>query len=733
MALNNASIGGSLAAIVEELNRMCPAAKNSNLGNILDNLQSITDAPVADITALQAIVSGDRQDKQMIAVEHVGFFMYDAASILLADAHRIIVPDDVTHPAAGRWMLVANLSSGFYFVPPVLDKDIVDSTGAAAVDGNRYLIDGAGATLWAGHDYEIAEYTSSGGWVFTPNDEGTIVEVEDENKLYISTGTAWVDFGVMVAIDRENLAYVDKLGSNTTGEVGNFARPYLTIAGAHAAIATIGTAAAAVRFKIIVGPGEYDETITCVDFVDIDLGTARIIPATGHAVVLENNMTLSNGILMPVTATDFCFDVGAVDVEGCNVINTQYGDGKVVLTTGAGGAFVNFINIQPLPGSAVTVFADTSAAGTLGNFFNCTLDGTMASDDEINLYDCVCTGAWTVADNMSAVGTTFVGAFSLNTVSATSYLKACNFNSTFTLLVGTCFSLGNVIVGAADTNDALAILYSISSSYENTLTTTLGNATITGGRIAGAIDVSGGALVLSNDIELGGAITGAPTYLGTPLREIGGVGFSYISFTGVPNVDDAFTIAGRSYWWDNTGAGDVNLTRTPGNVGTSLTTAVAEINADAAGDGVAYAILAAGSAAGNGVLILVHEDVATDFALVITTNVGVTMTAAHANSVGDFAAARQDTYRFRRTMVAQDVLAFAAAEGVILGCIPSTVAPRYLNVFATDVNGVIIPINGFQINAHQVGAAWYELELIDTLGAAAFAATDLIYVEAQGN
>ena len=730
MALNNLTVGGALAEVIEKLNEMCPAARNAGLGTVLDNLQSIQKTPVASVTALQALDSSNLQDEQVIAVESVGFYLYDSASVKTADANKTVIPDDITHPAAGRWLLVANMSSGFYFLPPVITKSIVDSTGATTTEGFRYLIDGAGATLWAGHDYEVAEYTSAGEWVFTPIAEGQIIEVEDENKLYICNGTTWSDFGVMVEIDRQNIAYVDKLGSNTTAEVGNFTRPYLTIAGALAGIATLGTAAADNRFLIEVGNGEYAETIACVEYVDINLGSARIIPATGHAVVLENNMTLTGGILVPVTATDFCFDVGAVDVEGCNVINTQYGDGKVVLTTGAGGAFVNFVNLQPLPGSAVATFCDTASAGTLGNFFGCTLDGAMRTDDEINLYNCVCTGAWTIADNMSAVGTTFVGAFSLSTTSATSYLKSCNFNSTFTLLVGTCYSIANVIVGALDTNDALAVLYSIGSSCESTFTTTLGNATVASGNITGAIDVSGGALVLANDVILGGAITGAPTYLGTPIRDIGGVGFSFIRFTAVPAIDDAFTIAGRSYEFDTTGAG-VDIVRVGGNVDTTIDNAVTAINADAAGVGTAYAVNAAGGGAANGCLIIVGEVTATDFALVVTVNAGAGMTAAHANSIGDVAAARHDSYKFTRTVVAQDVLAFAAVEGVVIGCIPSTVAPTYLNVFATDVNGVILSINGFQVNAHQAGAAWYEIELIDTLGAAIFAATDIIYVEAR--
>jgi len=1087
-------IFGTKLRYVEMLNLQCPASKICELGTMLRKAERRVGPPVTDIAALKLVDANNRYDGKVIMVKNRGFYVFDAESTETEDLERIVAPTVGT----GRWHAAGGQESGggIIWERGVIDKDIVDSAGAVATEGNRYLIGGVGLNDWAGHNWDITEYTSDAEWIFTEPREGMVVHIADEDKIMIYNGTSWTDFGLVVQINRKNIAWVDKDGSDTTGQVGSFTRPYLTIG---AALTAITTAAADDRFAIIVGSGEYAENVVCKPFVDLYLGTARIIPAAGDGIKFDDDMSVHDGIVS--AAAGYCFDVTAVGVTSANCYNTQYAAGKVLKS--GGGAFVNFYNIQPLPGAAIATFADVAGGALGGIFYDSQLDGAAGTDDEIQLYGCYCNGAWTTTDTIIANATTFVGAFSLTTPSAASHFQGCNFvasltalegsaifegcqigtsitvnhanadiifngcyvgttytvtlgiaqfngggistdvsfagtnvnsfngvrvggtttileatlhaegcrfvgaflvnhanaifvgngnkfddtytvtlgeatsdgstitgavslegtnvnrfggctlessltileataiatggsiegavtvnhanavlessgchfESTYTITLGTgnieggriqgatsiagtntnrltstmlaavtvleatviitgssitgallanhanavlrvegtdfagtftvtlgvatvngglivgatslegtnanffegvrfgdtftlleatanlagCSVAGAVLVnhaaailvatgsdfqntftvtlgeatvdgtiisgavsvegtntnrlagctlegaltvleatvilagssveGAVDTNHASAVLYDIGSILESTLTTTLGAAVVSGGSIRGAIDVAAGAIEMSNDTDLGGAITGAPTYLGTPIRDIGGVGLTFIRFTGVPLANDTFTIDGRIHMFD--GGGDVPIVRVPGNVDGTLDNAVTAINADAAGVGVTYAIKAAGAGAANGVLIIVHETVATDFALVITVNVGGFMTASHANAVGDFVAARQDNYKFRRVMVAQDILALAAVEGIVLGCVPSTVAPRYINLFATDAAGVILPMATYRINANQVGGAWYEIELLDPLGAAQFAAGDLAYVEAQ--
>ena len=86
-----------------------------------------------------------------------------------------------------------NVRDEFAWQSPVIDKDIVDSAGAAAVKGNRYIINGTGGTAWAGHDKAITYYDGS-AWQFITPVEGYICWVQDEDKFYKFDGTNWAEY-----------------------------------------------------------------------------------------------------------------------------------------------------------------------------------------------------------------------------------------------------------------------------------------------------------------------------------------------------------------------------------------------------------------------------------------------------------------------------------------------------------------------------------------------------------
>jgi len=74
----------------------------------------------------------------------------------------------------------------------VLDKDLSTPPGAPTT-GDRYIVAAPGADGWAGHDNDIAEYDGT-NWDFYTPDAGTATYVEDEEVIYLYTGSAWVQF-----------------------------------------------------------------------------------------------------------------------------------------------------------------------------------------------------------------------------------------------------------------------------------------------------------------------------------------------------------------------------------------------------------------------------------------------------------------------------------------------------------------------------------------------------------
>lgn len=69
----------------------------------------------------------------------------------------------------------------------------LDPTQVSPIIGSRYLINGSGVGVWSGHDFQIAEYTSSAyPWSFVSPTIGTVVVVDGVNdRMYLWNGTSW--------------------------------------------------------------------------------------------------------------------------------------------------------------------------------------------------------------------------------------------------------------------------------------------------------------------------------------------------------------------------------------------------------------------------------------------------------------------------------------------------------------------------------------------------------------
>lgn len=73
----------------------------------------------------------------------------------------------------------------------VKDKDLTTPPGSPAA-GDRYIVLATGTGDWAGHDADLTMF-SGGGWIFIQPIEGTTVYVQDEDKYYRFSGSAWAE------------------------------------------------------------------------------------------------------------------------------------------------------------------------------------------------------------------------------------------------------------------------------------------------------------------------------------------------------------------------------------------------------------------------------------------------------------------------------------------------------------------------------------------------------------
>jgi hypothetical protein len=80
----------------------------------------------------------------------------------------------------------------------VADKDLTSPPGGES-DGDAYIVGSGASGDWSGHDNDIAYYESSAYDYHTP-EEGWIVYVQDENKLYVFNGSSWVEYPSLISV-----------------------------------------------------------------------------------------------------------------------------------------------------------------------------------------------------------------------------------------------------------------------------------------------------------------------------------------------------------------------------------------------------------------------------------------------------------------------------------------------------------------------------------------------------
>ncbi len=118
----------------------------------------------------------------------------------------------------------------------VKDRDLTEPPDAP-VDGDAWIVAAGAAGDWAGHDDEVV-LRQAGGWVFLVPRAGWIAWIEDEGRLAIHDGTAWVAIDAASLGGRAASEYVttDDLATATVGDAdtvdGRHADEFALLAGA---------------------------------------------------------------------------------------------------------------------------------------------------------------------------------------------------------------------------------------------------------------------------------------------------------------------------------------------------------------------------------------------------------------------------------------------------------------------------------------------------------------------
>src|SRR5262245_31296893 len=97
----------------------------------------------------------------------------------------------------------------------VLDRDLATPPGSPS-DGARYIVAASPTGAWSGHANHIAAW-QDGAWRFYVPRAGWLAEVVDEGKLYVWSGSAWLDLLATITT-LQNLAL---LGVGTAADATN--------------------------------------------------------------------------------------------------------------------------------------------------------------------------------------------------------------------------------------------------------------------------------------------------------------------------------------------------------------------------------------------------------------------------------------------------------------------------------------------------------------------------------
>ncbi len=127
----------------------------------------------------------------------------------------------------------------------------------------------------------------------------------------------------------QNVAYVSKVGNNSTGQIGNPNKPFLTITAAHTAVvASSPSITSSNRGLVIVTQGFYNENVTLKNFVDINLVDAEFNAATEGGVT-ANTRIFGGGKIKSLTITTGSI----IEINIDEIATNAFGTAISVVTT----------------------------------------------------------------------------------------------------------------------------------------------------------------------------------------------------------------------------------------------------------------------------------------------------------------------------------------------------------------------------------------------------------------
>jgi hypothetical protein len=129
--------------------------------------------------------------------------------------------------------------------------------------------------------------------VLDSNGASVIISISANTK-YLAVGVQQNNPAGLTSLPVKNTVFVMKNGSDTTGLVERFDKPFLTIAAARAAAVAAFTPSATNRILIKVFSGNYAEQIILVDYIDYDLSDITLSQVVSGTLITDNGIAVNS-------------------------------------------------------------------------------------------------------------------------------------------------------------------------------------------------------------------------------------------------------------------------------------------------------------------------------------------------------------------------------------------------------------------------------------------------------
>lgn len=212
----------------------------------------------------------------------------------------------------------------------------------------------------------------------------------------------------------DNIVYVAKNGSDSTGEVGKSSKPYLTISAALSAMNSAGIASSTNRCVVYVLPGVYNDTLTTFyNYIDIYLCNSKLTDLTFSSAVDVailgdgefRNLTISGGAILNVKARKITGTINTSHVDAVvNIIGHEIS--TVQTSAGAVNIIANTVRYLAAYGTGtarMNMSVDANVISGSSTPINFSTISTTNADVQIKANKIICTSTSTTPNIAPAV------------------------------------------------------------------------------------------------------------------------------------------------------------------------------------------------------------------------------------------------------------------------------------------------------------------------------------------